>query len=108
MLGKSKLNSIASKISGVLINNTISPEDFTTIINEERNYGELTEHNAMMKSQGNDTEKKIWLRKVKEKELMKVWEKMYTYKTIISCCLKCIKNTENINPRVSKKIVIVK
>ena len=68
MLGKSKLNSIEIEISGVLINNTISPEDFTTIINEERNYGELTEHNAMMKSQGNDTEKKNLIEEGKRKE----------------------------------------
>ena len=38
MLARRKLNSIESKISGVLINNQISHEDFMTIINEERNY----------------------------------------------------------------------
>ena len=40
MLARSKLNSIESKISEALINNEISHEDFTTIINEEKNYGE--------------------------------------------------------------------
>ena len=41
MLSKSKLNklnSIESKIFEALINNKISHEDFTIIINDERNY----------------------------------------------------------------------
>ena len=46
MLARSKLNSIESKISEVLIN-----EDFITIIDEERNYGELKESIRMMKGQ---------------------------------------------------------
>ena len=37
MLARSKLNTIKSKISEVLINNEISSEDFVTIINEEKN-----------------------------------------------------------------------
>ena len=37
MLARSKLNSIESKISGALINNEISHEDFMKIINEEKN-----------------------------------------------------------------------
>ena len=37
MLARSKLNTIKSKISEVLINNEISCEDFVTIINEEKN-----------------------------------------------------------------------
>ena len=41
MFARSKLNSIESTISKVLINNEISHEDFTTIINEERNYHKL-------------------------------------------------------------------
>ena len=36
MLARSKLNSIESKISEALINNEISHEDFTTIINEKK------------------------------------------------------------------------
>ena len=51
MLARSKLNSIESKISEVLINNQISHEDFMTIINEERNYTELKESIRMMKGQ---------------------------------------------------------
>ena len=41
MLASSKLNSTESKIYEALINNEISHENFTTIINEEKNYGEL-------------------------------------------------------------------
>ena len=51
MLARSKLNSIESKISEVLINNQISHEDFMTIINEEKNYRELKESIRMMKGQ---------------------------------------------------------
>ena len=51
MLARSKLNSIKSQISGVLINNQINHEDFITIINEERNYRELKEIMRMMKGQ---------------------------------------------------------
>ena len=36
MLARSKLNSTESKISEALINNEISHEDFTTILNEEK------------------------------------------------------------------------
>ena len=41
MSARSKLNSIESKISEVLMNNEISHEDFMTIIDEEKNYQEL-------------------------------------------------------------------
>ena len=51
MSARTKLNSIESKISQVLINNQISHEDFITIINEERNYRELKESIRMMKDQ---------------------------------------------------------
>ena len=37
MLGRSKLNSIEIKISKALMDDEISPEDFETIINEEKN-----------------------------------------------------------------------
>ena len=51
MLARSKSNSMESKISGALVNNQISHEDFITIINEERNYRELKESIRMMKGQ---------------------------------------------------------
>ena len=37
MLARSNLNSVESKISQALINNEISHDDFTTILNEKRN-----------------------------------------------------------------------
>ena len=67
MLARSKLNSIESKISEALINNEISHEDFTTIINEEKNYRELKESIRMMKTQGSDTEKNYLIEEGKRK-----------------------------------------
>ena len=51
MLARSKLNSKESKISGALINNQISHEDFIASINVERNYRELKESIRMTKGQ---------------------------------------------------------
>ena len=57
MLVRSKLNSIGSKVSEALINREISHEDFMVIINEDKNYRDLTESIRMMNSQRSDTEK---------------------------------------------------
>ena len=67
MLARSKLNSMENKISQALINNEISHEDFTTIINEEKNYRELKESIRMMKTQGSDTEKNYLIEEGKRK-----------------------------------------
>ena len=72
MLAKRNLNSIESK----------------TIINEEKNYLVLKESIRMMKTQRSDTEKSIWLKKAKERTLMKVLNKMHEYETMLSHCLK--------------------
>ena len=74
-----------------LINNEISDEDFTTIINEEKNYQELKESIIMMKSQRSDAENKNWLKKVKEKALMKLLDKMHQCKTMLAYFLRCKK-----------------
>ena len=50
MLARSKLNSIESVMSEALINNEISQEGLTVIINDERNYRELKESIGMMKN----------------------------------------------------------
>ena len=57
MSARSKLNSIGSKISQVLINNEISHEDFMIIINKEKKYRELKESIRKMNSQRSDVEK---------------------------------------------------
>ena len=57
MLAKSKLNSIETIIFKALIDNEISHEEFTAIINEERNYHKLKENIRMMKSQRSDIER---------------------------------------------------
>ena len=85
MLARSKLNSIESKISEALIKNQISHEDFMTIIDEERNYRELKESIRLMKGQ---EDKNVYVD--------------YKYKTMVSYCLKCKKNTERIDPKVSE------
>ena len=69
MLARSKPNSIESKISGALINNQISHEDFITIINEERNYRELKESIRMMK--GQEDKKQILINLFKYKTVKK-------------------------------------
>ena len=57
MLARIKLNSIERKISEALLNNEISHEDFTTIINEERKYRELKKSIKMINSQRSYVEK---------------------------------------------------
>ena len=57
MLARSKLNSIKSKISEVLINNELSRENFIRIINEERSYRESKESIRMVNSQKSDIKK---------------------------------------------------
>ena len=86
MLARSKLNSIEGKISEALTNNQISHEDFITIINEEKNYRELKESIRMVK--GQEDKKQILIN-------------LFKYKTMLSYCLKCKKNTESVNLRVS-------
>ena len=55
MLARSKLNSIESEIFEALINNDISHEDFTTIINKVKNYWKLKESIRVTKSQKSGT-----------------------------------------------------
>ena len=67
MLARSKLNGIESKISEALIDHESNHKDFTTIINEEKNYRELKESIRMMKTQGSDTEKNYLIEEGKRK-----------------------------------------
>ena len=67
MLARRKWKSIKRKISKALINNEISPEDFTVIINEEKNYCELKESIRMMETQRSDTEKNNLIEEGKRK-----------------------------------------
>ena len=72
MLARSKLNSIESKISEALVNNETSHEEFTRIINEEKNYQEIKESIEMMKSQRGDTEKNNLIEKGKRKGIYEI------------------------------------
>ena len=82
MLGRSKLNSIESKIYEALINNQISHEDFMTIINEERDYRELKESIRKMNSQKSDTEKNYLIEEDKKEALMKLLNAMNSLITV--------------------------
>ena len=57
MLARGKLNGMESKIFKALMDNEINPEDFETIINEEKIYRELKESIRMMNSHRSDAEK---------------------------------------------------
>ena len=72
MLASSKLNSIESKTPEALINNLISHEDFVTIFNEEKSYGELKESIRMMNSQKSDTEKIDLIEEGKKQAVMRL------------------------------------
>ena len=79
MLARSKFDIIELTISKELIDNEISHEEFTTIINEERNYSELKKSISMMKSQRNNINEatiKNQKQKNKESALMKLLNKM--------------------------------
>ena len=82
MLARSKLNSIESKISEVLIYNEISHEDFMTIINEEKKYRELKENIRMMNSQRSDVENISLIQEGKKQVLMKSLSAMKSLITV--------------------------
>ena len=71
MLARSKLNNIERKISEALINNEISHEDFTTIINKEKNYRRLKESIGMV-IQRNNIEKNNLTEESKRKSVDKI------------------------------------
>ena len=115
MLARSKLNSIENKISKALMDNEITHEDFETIINEEKIYRELKESTRMLNIQKSDPEKvnlieegkKIGINEtVKHNEIINNNNLKYKYVAerikMKSYCLECRKDTENINPKVSK------
>ena len=71
MLARSKLNNIERKISEALINNEISHEDFTTIINKEKNYRRLKKSIGMV-IQRNNIEKNNLTEESKRKSVDKI------------------------------------
>ena len=72
MVARSKLNSVESKISKALMDNEISHENFETIINEEKRYGELKESIRMINIQRSDAEKVSLIEEGKKQVLMKL------------------------------------
>ena len=96
MLAGIKLNSIENKISEALANNEICHEDFTRV-NEEKAIVDLKKVFELWKLK----EKNSLIKEGKGKTLIKLLDKLHNYKTIISYSLKCRKNTENINLKIS-------
>ena len=74
-LVRSKLNIIENLISQALIDFEITHEEFSKIIYEKNNYEQIIDNIRSVKS---------------------------VLDTMLSYCLKCKKNTESINPKVSK------
>ena len=114
MLARSKLNSMENKISKALIDNEINHEVFKIIINEEMKYRELKESIRMINILRSDAEKVNLIEEGKKIVLMKLLSimklliticnvNMYKYNyQMKSYCLKCRKDTENMNPKISK------
>ena len=75
MMPRSKLNSIETMMSKVLIDSEISHKEYATIINEEEKYRRLKEDTRMMKSQRNDAEKDKLIREGKRIGINKIiWQ----------------------------------
>ena len=92
MVARTKLNNIESKISEALIDQEISHEDFTTTINEEKNYRKLKETIRMIKSQRSHTGKKNLIEESKKMGVDEIIrQNNFKYKTMLSYCLKCKK-----------------
>ena len=64
------------------MDNEISHENFETIINEEKRYGELKESIRMINIQRSDAEKVNLIEEGKKQELMKLLSKMKLLITI--------------------------
>ena len=76
MLAKSKLNSLEVLISKELIDSNISHDEFVLINNVPKEYGNMKEENLKKFEDIISSSKSI-------------------YKTMLSYCLKCRKNTES-------------
>ena len=61
----------------------------------------------MMKTQGSDTENYYSIEELKEKALMKLLDKMYKYKRMLSYYLKCRK-IQKTSTKKFQKLVMVK
>ena len=84
LLAKSKLNSIEVLISKPLIDSVISNDEFVLINDILKEYNEMKEE-------------------IKILRLNQVFLRFYSiYKTMLLFCLKCRKNTESINPKVTR------
>ena len=95
MLAKSKLNSIETLISRALIDMEISHEEFITILKEKDKY------ERMKDKLRSENEKYKIMRLSRVKSFFKKEYACFSMHKIESYCLKCKKNTENIDPKIS-------
>ena len=93
-LARSKLNIIEYLISQALIDFEITHEEFSKIINEKNYYEQIIDNIESVKNVDdlNKENNQINISIIKD--------------TMLSYCLKCRRNTESINPKVSKQSTV--
>ena len=97
MLTKSKLTSIETFISRALIDMEISQKEFVTVLKEKDKYEKMKDN---LKSE-NEKHKIMKLSSIKSKTLKKKLVTNVEYKNKMKTyCVKCRKDTENIDPKM--------
>ena len=97
MLPKSKLTSIETFISRALIDMEISQKEFVTVLKEKDKYEKMKDN---LKSE-NEKHKIMKLSSIKSKTLKKKLVTNVEYKNKMKTyCVKCRKDTENIDPKM--------
>ena len=97
MLAKSKLTSIETFISRALIDMEISQKEFVTVLKEKDKYEKMKDN---LKSE-NEKHKIMKLSSIKSKTLKKKLVTNVEYKNKMKTyCVKCRKDTENIDPKM--------
>ena len=100
MLTKSKLTSIETFISRALIDMEISQKEFVTVLKEKDKYEKMKDN---LKSE-NEKHKIMKLSSIKSKTLKKKLVTNVEYKNKMKTyCVKCRKDTENIDPKMFRK-----
>ena len=100
MLAKSKLTSIETFISRALIDMEISQKEFVTVLKEKDKYEKMKDN---LKSE-NEKHKIMKLSSIKSKTLKKKLVTNVEYKNKMKTyCVKCRKDTENIDPKMFRK-----
>ena len=100
MLAKSKITSIETFISRALIDMEISQKEFVTVLKEKDKYEKMKDN---LKNE-NEKHKIMKLSSIKSKTLKKKLVTNVEYKNKMKTyCVKCRKDTENIDPKMFRK-----